>query len=163
MFKLEKFVFLTDRYNQMIPLTGQLRGVVAASGIRNGLAAVITLHTTTGISVNERVECLESDIQDTLQRLVPEDLPYAHARILPAYGSTAGNPTGHIKSMLTGTHCLFPVVDGEVLMGDAQDVYLYEFDGPARRTVVITVTGDGDYPAPADLREDVRAAKPPEV
>lgn len=142
MFKLEKFVFLTDRYNQTIILTNHLREVVAKSGIQNGLAAVITLHTTTGIGVNENVECLESDIEETLKRLVPEDLPYAHARILPNYGSTAGNPTGHIKSMLTGNSCVFPVMEGKLVMGDAQDVFLYEFDGPASRTVTITVTGE---------------------
>jgi secondary thiamine-phosphate synthase enzyme len=142
MFKLEKFVFLTESYNQMIVVTDQLRDVVAKSGIQNGLAAVITMHTTTGIGVNERVECLESDIDETLKRLVPEDMPYAHARILPTYGSTAGNPTGHIKSMLTGNSCLFPVMDGKLIMGEAQDVYLYEFDGPAQRTIVITVSGN---------------------
>jgi len=142
MFKMEKVVILTDQYNQMVLLTDQLRKVVADSGVQNGLAAVITLHTTTGIGVNERVECLESDIDEALKRLVPEDLPYAHARILPTYGSTAGNPTGHIKSMLTGNNCLFPVAEGRLVMGDAQDVYLYEFDGPAKRTVTITVMGD---------------------
>lgn len=142
MFKLEEFEFLTERYNQMILLTDQLRQVVAASGVRNGLAAVITMHTTTGIGVNEHVECLESDIDETLKRLVPEDLPYSHARILPSYGSTAGNPTGHIKSMITGNSCVFPVMEGVLVMGEAQDVYLYEFDGPSKRTVVISVTGD---------------------
>jgi len=142
MFTLEKVVILSDRYNQMILLTDSLRAVVAQAGIQNGLAAVITMHTTTGIGVNERVECLESDIDDAFKRLVPEDLPYAHARILPSYGSTAGNPTGHIKSMLAGNHCLFAVSGGALVMGEAQDVYLYEFDGPARRTVQIVVMGE---------------------
>jgi len=142
MYKLEKFVFLTERYNQMILLTDQLRTVVANSGIQNGLAAVITMHTTTGIGVNENLECLESDIDKALKRLVPEDLPYAHARILPDYGSTAGNATGHIKSMLTGNSCVFPVMEGKLVLGDAQDVFLYEFDGPAKRTVTITVIGE---------------------
>lgn len=142
MFKLEKIVFQTKCYNQSILLTEQLRQVVSNSGIKNGLAAVITLHTTTGIGVNENVECLTSDIDQTLMRLVPEDFPYSHARILPSYGSTAGNPTGHIKSMLTGNSCLFPVMNGQLVMGEAQDVFLYEFDGPAVRTVTITVTGD---------------------
>ena len=107
------------------------------------MAAVITLHTTTGIGVNEHMECLESDIDEALKRLVPEEIPpYSHARILPTYGSTAGNPTGHIKSMITGNNCIFPVVDGELVVGEVQDVYFYEFDGPAKRSVVITVTGD---------------------
>lgn len=142
MFKLEKVVLLTEKYNQMIVLTDWLHAAVVNSGIQNGLAAVITTHTTTGISVNERLECLENDIDDVLKRLAPEDYPYSHARILPTYGSTAGNPTGHIKSMLTGNNCLFAVMNGELVMGEAQDVYFYEFDGPAKRTVVITVMGE---------------------
>jgi secondary thiamine-phosphate synthase enzyme len=142
MFISEKVVLFTEKYNQMIVITEQLRRAVAASGIRNGLAAVVTMHTTTGISVNEALECLESDIDAALKRIAPEDAPYAHARILPEYGSTAGNATGHIKSMVAGNHCLFPVIDGSLQMGDAQDVYFYEFDGPAKRTVVITVMGE---------------------
>lgn len=142
MHKLEKITLFTEQYNQMIVITEYLRQAVAGSGITNGLAAVITLHTTTGISVNEALECLESDIEDVLNRLVPEEHPYAHARILPSYGSTAGNPTGHIKAMLTGNHCLFPIEDGKLVMGEAQDVYFYEFDGPAQRTFTITVMGE---------------------
>ncbi|MBP7032108.1 MAG: YjbQ family protein, partial [Anaerolineaceae bacterium] len=67
---------------------------------------------------------------------------YAHARILRDYGSTAGNPTGHLKSMLTGNHCLFPVVDGKVVKGDAQEIYFMEFDGPSQRSYTITVQGE---------------------
>ena len=66
-------------------------------------------HTTTGVTVNEALECLESDIENFLGRLIPEDYPYSHARMLRDYGSTAGNPTGHLKAMLTGNHCHFPV------------------------------------------------------
>lgn len=126
----------------MILITEKLKDAVAASRISNGLATVITMHTTTGIMVNEALECLESDIEDALQRLVPEDYPYAHARILSSYGSTAGNPTGHIKSMLTGNSCSFPIVNNELVMGGAQEVYFMEFDGPAKRTITITILGE---------------------
>ena len=142
MFKHETLTICTEEYNQMIVITDHLRQVVAESGVQNGLAAVVTLHTTTGISVNEALECLESDIGDLLGRLAPEDHPYAHARILRSYGSTAGNATGHLKAMLTGNHCLVPVVGGQLVMGQAQDIYFYEFDGPAKRTITFTVTGE---------------------
>ena len=142
MFKHQTLTICTEEYNQMIVITDHLRKAVAESGVQNGLAAAVTLHTTTGISVNEALECLESDIGDLLGRLAPEDHTYAHARILRSYGSTAGNPTGHLKAMLTGSHCLFPIVGGQLVMGQAQDVYFYEFDGPAKRTITFTVTGE---------------------
>ncbi len=44
--------------------------------------------------------------------------------------------------MLTGNHCLFPVVDGKVVKGDAQEIYFMEFDGPSQRSYTITVQGE---------------------
>jgi secondary thiamine-phosphate synthase enzyme len=142
MVKTTTFTVLTDQYNQFIRITDQVEKAVAGSGVKNGMVTVLSKHTTTGITVNESLECLESDIDDFLRRLVPEDWPYAHARMLKDYGSTAGNPTGHLKSHITGNHCHFIVVDGKLVRGGAQEVYFCEFDGPAQRTVCIQVMGD---------------------
>ncbi len=138
----ESVTVLMDTYNAMLVITPEVLAAVARSGIRNGLVTVLTRHTTTGITVNESLECLESDIADFLSRLVPEDHPYAHARMLRDYGSTAGNATGHLKAHVTGNHCHLQVVDGDVLKGGAQEVYFCEFDGPAKRTYDIIVMGD---------------------
>lgn len=137
-----RFTILTDEYNRLLPITENVREAVHQSGVTAGVVTVITMHTTTGITVNERLECLEDDIDTALRRLVPEDIPYVHARMLHSYGSTAGNAPGHIKSMLVKNHCMFPVEDGKVVLGDAQEIYFYEFDGPARRTYCITILGE---------------------
>ena len=112
------------------------------SKIRNGVVYVITAHTTTGIAVNEGLECLEYDIGHLMERLVPEDGEYAHGRLLDTYGAMAGNPTGHLKAHLTGNHCVFPVIDGKLKSGSAQDIYLCEYDGPQYRTIYITIIGE---------------------
>jgi len=137
------FTMLTTEYNQFLTITDQVEKAVAESGVRNGMVTVLSMHTTTGITVNEALECLESDIEQFLKRLVPEDWPYAHARMLKEYGSTAGNPTGHLKSLLTGNHCHFTVAQGKIIRGSAQDIYFCEFDGPAQRTICIQVIGEG--------------------
>lgn len=142
MTKHSSITLLTEEYNQMIVITDRVEEAVRASGIKDGLVAVISQHTTTGIAVNESLECLESDIDLFLKRLAPEDFPYSHARILPTYGSTAGNPTGHLKSHVTGNSALFPLAEGRLLRGAAQDIYFCEFDGPAKRTINIVVIGD---------------------
>ena len=115
---------------------------MAESGVKNGMVTVLTKHTTTGVTVNESLECLESDIEVFLSRMAPEDFPYSHARMLKDYGSTAGNPTGHLKAYITGNHCHFPIIDGEMVRGGAQDIYFCEFDGPAKRTVLVIVEGE---------------------
>ena len=67
------FTVLTTEYNQFLLITDRVEEAVRESGIREGQVSVVSRHTTTGVTVNEALECLESDI---------EDHPYAHARIL---------------------------------------------------------------------------------
>ena len=132
---------LTKQYVQMDVITEQVEQIVAESGVRDGMVTVMTKHTTTGITVNEALECLESDIQIALSLFAPEDRPYSHARMLKDYGSTAGNPTGHLKALLTGNHCHFLIQDGKIVKGGAQDVDFCEFDGPASRNILVIVEG----------------------
>jgi len=133
---------LTKKYNEMDVITPQVEQIIAESGVKNGMVTVMTKHTTTGVTVNEALECLESDIEIALSLFAPEDRPYSHARMLRDYGSTAGNPTGHLKALLVGNHCHFPIVDGEIVRGGAQEVYFCEFDGPASRNILVMVEGE---------------------
>ena len=136
------FTVLTSEYNQYLLITDRVARAVSESGVTNGMVSVISRHTTTGVMVNESLECLESDIDEFLGSMVPEEHGYAHARILKDYGSTAGNPTGHLKSMIVGNHAHFLVREGEIDRGGAQETYFCEFDGPAERTVLIQVMGE---------------------
>ena len=142
MIKIVPLKIMTDEYNQYFIITEDVKKAVAASGIRNGMVTVETRHTTTSITVNEALECLESDIDVFLSRLIPENAPYSHCHMLPDYGSTGGNPTGHLKALLTGNHCHFPIIDGELVAGGAQDIWFCEYDGPSQRTVSIIIEGE---------------------
>lgn len=142
MVEVFEFTILTDTYNKLVLITDEVCKAVSKSKIRNGQVTVISKHTTTGVMVNEALECLESDISQFLAKLVPEDHPYAHARMLADYGSTAGNPTGHLKSLIVGNHCHLLLVEGELHKGGAQEVYFCEFDGPAERTITIQIIGE---------------------
>jgi secondary thiamine-phosphate synthase enzyme len=142
MVKLKTIVLRSTAEFQMIKITDEVRAFIEECGVQNGLAAVISAHTTTGIMVNEGLECVETDIEELLERLVPKDFPYAHAHFLPSYGATGSNSPSHLKSMLSGNSCMFVVQDGRMISGDAQDVYLAEFDGPKGRKVYIQVIGE---------------------
>ena len=142
MVRLEKFVIHTTKYNDFINITDRVEELVEQSGIREGMALVMTAHTTTGITANEALECLQSDMKDMLWRLVPEYGHYAHSRMLHSYGTTAGNPTGHLRAMLTGNHAVFPVWDGKMVRWDAQEIFFCEFDGAQSRTVYVEIMGE---------------------
>lgn len=142
MVKTDKIFVMTSNDVELVKLTEQVKEIVSNSGVRNGIVAVITAHTTTGITVNEGLDCLETDIVGTLRRLVPDDLPYTHAHFLPTYGRTSANATGHLRGMLLGNNCIFPIENGKVLLGEAQDVYLAELDGPQKRKLFVNIIGE---------------------
>ena len=55
----------------MVKITEQVKKDVEESGVKNGVVFVISLHTTTGIMINESLPCVEKDIELTLERLIP--------------------------------------------------------------------------------------------
>ncbi len=142
MVEYKELVLYTEKYNQLLPISDKIKAAIAESHVSRGVIYVITKHTTTGILVNEKLECLEKDILAFLTRQVPEADIYFHARFLHSYGSMAGNPTGHLKSLLTGNHCAFPILDSELQAGSAQEIYLAEFDGPQKRTISLCIIGE---------------------
>lgn len=139
---LQEEAVSTDQEFQMINITDKVRSAVAQSGVTNGIGYVITAHTTTGITVNESLPCVEKDLLETLDRLAPENHPYHHNHYLRSYGTIGGNAPGHIKSLLTGNHCVFPIVGGKACMGSAADIYFCEFDGIKLRKYMIYVMGE---------------------
>lgn len=142
MIKLVTISRLSEFPVQMISITEDVHKAVEESGVANGLVAVITAHTTTGITVNEPLECVETDIITRLDKLVPEDDQYIHAHFLPSYGATSNNSSGHLKSMILGNNCLFPIKDSKISCGSAQAIYLVECDGPQKRKVYIQIIGE---------------------
>lgn len=142
MTEYKELSYETQAYNELIPLAKDVIRLVAESSIQQGIVYIITKHTTTGITVNENLECLEEDILKRLSMIFPEEDDYYHARFLQSYGAMAGNPTGHLKAMLTGNHAAFPIVNGSIMLGKAQEIYLAEFDGPQIRDVMITILGE---------------------
>ncbi len=120
----------------------RVKAFVEESGVKNGIVTTVTAHTNTGIVVTEPLECIISDMNDMLRRLAPDDAQYAHAHFLPTYGRTSANATGHLRSILMGNSCIFPIQGGKMLMGEAQEILLVEYDGPQARKVFIDIIGE---------------------
>jgi secondary thiamine-phosphate synthase enzyme len=144
--KLERLEIQSRKDQEMIDVTADVDRVVSASGVRGGIVLVMTCHTSSGMLVTEGVECLERDVLAHLERLAPKQPPegsfgYWHNRHLEFDGRVAFNAGDHLKSILGGTSCVFPVEDGVVVRGGRQRIYFVEYDGPLARTVLIQVLG----------------------
>jgi secondary thiamine-phosphate synthase enzyme len=133
---------------EMIDITVQIERAIAESGVRNGFAWAMSAHTSAGLLVTEGIECLERDVLAHLERLAPKQPPegtygYWHNRHLDFDGRLGFNAGDHLKSILGGVNCFFPVENGKMVRGSRQKAYFVEYDGPLARTVLIQVLGEG--------------------
>lgn len=126
---------------EVINITDVVKEAVTSSGVRNGIVYVTTMHTTSGITVNEGLTDVETDLVAMLANLTPEIGDYQHQRFLPSDGQMAVNSCSHQRSLLTGMQVAFPIEDGVMVMGSRQTIYFAEFDGPLYREYVVHAMG----------------------
>jgi secondary thiamine-phosphate synthase enzyme len=138
---IKKIQINTVHETELINITDDVCKLIEDSGIRDGFVMVMSLHTTTAITVNEGLPDIEADIQSMLEKLVPSDEVYRHARFLPSDGQMAVNAVSHLRSALLGFECCFPLQDGKMVMGTRQTIYLVELDGPQNRTYLVQAIG----------------------
>src|ERR1035441_8873810 len=112
--KLERIEVQSRKDMEMIDITPEVERVVSESGLENGVVIAMTAHTSAGVLVTEGIECLERDVLAHLERLAPKDAPpgasgYWHNRPLDFDGRLGFNAGDHLKSILGGIHCYFPI------------------------------------------------------
>lgn len=139
---LEKIEVQSRLDKELIDITPEVERVVAESGVREGVVFVITLHTSSGMLVNEGLECLERDILQHLERLAPDTGNYDHNRYLDIDGRLGFNAGSHLKGLISGFQVFFPVHEGQIVKGGRQRIYFAEYDGPLVRTCCIQVMGE---------------------
>ena len=94
-------------------------------------------HTSASLTIQENADpAARRDLERWLARLVPEGDPL--------YTHTAEGPDdmpAHIKAALTATSLSIPVLDGRLVLGTWQGIFLWEHrSARSRRNVVIHVS-----------------------
>ena len=117
----------TVRRTQMVPIGGQIAGLVEHNGWRDGILTIFVPHTTAGVTINENADPdVARDMEWFSDRLVPQSAGFRHVE---------GNSDAHIKASLFGSSLQVIVRDGRLWLGTWQGIYLCEFDGPRQRTL----------------------------
>jgi secondary thiamine-phosphate synthase enzyme len=126
----------TDKRNGLYDITSEVRKVVKASNVNNGLVNVYVRHATAAIMIQENWdESVQNDVVSLLSRLIPKGV-WEH-------DEQDGNGDAHLKSGLVGPSETIPLIDGELALGRWQNIFLCEFDGPRHdRQIVISVIAD---------------------
>ena len=119
-------------------ITMPLKDAVQRADVETGLCSVFLRHTSASLIITENADpSARRDLECWFERLAPENDP--------TYTHTAEGPDdmpSHIRSMLTDVSLSIPVVDGRMVLGTWQGIFLFEHRTAAHdRRIVVQVTG----------------------
>ena len=136
----------SHRTTEFIDLTDDLRRLVTSAGVRNGFINVQSLHTTAGIIVNEHEPLLLADFETFLERVVPQAARYSHddthTRTVNVLAGERPNGHAHCRALLLPSSVSLNLVDGQLVLGIWQRVFMVELDGPRHREISVTLVGE---------------------
>jgi len=116
-------------------ITDDVQAKIDKCGLRNGTVTVFVQHTSCGIVIMENADpTARRDLEEFFERLVPEEADYF------THGSEGSDDMpSHIRTVLTRTSEIIPIVDGRMQLGTWQGIFLFEHRrAPHRRKVFIT-------------------------
>jgi secondary thiamine-phosphate synthase enzyme len=142
----EDFAILTGEpapaFHDLTPL---VQTVVNRSGIDAGTLLVNSRHTTCAIIVQEHEPLLLRDLAQRLRRFADPDEHYQHndfeIRTVNMCDGECANGHAHCQHLVLGGSVTLPVVDGQIVLGLWQRIFLVELDRPRPRRYSIQVMG----------------------
>jgi secondary thiamine-phosphate synthase enzyme len=112
---------------------------VDAEGIGTGILTVFLRHTSASLTIQENADPdVLADLNDFFNRLVADGDPAFRHR-----SEGPDDMSAHIRAALTQTQLSVPIIDGCLMLGTWQDIYLFEHrSSPHRREVVLHLSGE---------------------
>ncbi len=142
-----RILIATERPVDFIDLTEGLEALVAEAAMTVGFLNVQSLHTTTAVVVNEDEPLLLDDFAAVLESVAARDVDYRHddtaVRRVNLTPGERPNGHAHCQALLLGATACLNVVNGRLLLGRWQRVFLVELDGPRPREISVLMMGEG--------------------
>jgi secondary thiamine-phosphate synthase enzyme len=123
----------------MLVITRGVADWVHASGIETGLLTLFIRHTSASLLIQENADSeVQRDLERFLNRLVPDDDALFRHR-----SEGPDDMPAHVRSALGQTQLSIPVVQGEMVLGTWQGLYVHEHRHHGHtRQVVLHLMGD---------------------
>jgi secondary thiamine-phosphate synthase enzyme len=120
-----------------VDLTAEAAKFIKDVHAREGALSLFIRHTSASLTIQENADpSVLVDLATALSRLAPENAGWTHDTEGP------DDMPAHIKTMLTGTSLQVPVLNGRLVLGTWQAIYLVEHrKRPHRREVVLQFVG----------------------
>lgn len=119
-------------------LTQVVAHCVTESHVRSGIVTVFVVGSTAGMTTIEFEPGALHDLGRVFETLAPRYGEYRHHE---RWGDDNGS--SHVRAAMLGPSVTVPFTNGELLLGQWQQIALVEFDTqPRRREVVIQIIGE---------------------
>lgn len=149
-----------------VDVTNDVRKIVEASGVKEGIAVVISAHTTCAVFSEEYDHdhtpagdtFLQADLNDGLNKIFPEQKDWStyrypgldHFEEVESWPSAASylpggdrtmlwNGDAHLRSTIVGGNQTFEVEDGKLQMNGLASIFFVDYDRTRERTRKIRV------------------------
>lgn len=127
---------MQTRGQGLYEVTDEVASIVNQSDCSEGLCTVFIRHTSASLTIQENADpSARADLERWLNRLVPEnDSLYTHT------SEGADDMPAHIKAILTDVSLSIPIMQGNLVLGTWQGIYVWEHrKRPHTREVVVHV------------------------
>jgi secondary thiamine-phosphate synthase enzyme len=122
----------------MYEFTAAVGEWLAQQKTETGLLTVFCRHTSASLLIQENADpTVRTDIKDYFDRLAPESSSYIHNDEGP------DDMPAHLKTALTTVQLSIPVMNGRMVLGTWQGIYLFEHRTHShRREIVLHLIGE---------------------
>jgi secondary thiamine-phosphate synthase enzyme len=120
-----------------VDLTSEVEKFLGEANAKEGTVTLFIRHTSASLTIQENADpSVLVDLGTALSQLAPENALWTHDTEGP------DDMPAHVKTMLTSVSLQIPVVNGEMVLGTWQAIYLIEHRSrPHRREVVLQFMG----------------------
>jgi secondary thiamine-phosphate synthase enzyme len=112
---------LQPRGQGFVDITAEVAGFVEEIGASEGAVTLFIRHTSASLTIQENADpSVLADLSTVLAQLAPEQAKWTHEAEGP------DDMPAHVRTMLTATSLQIPVLNGELMLGTWQAIYLIE-------------------------------------
>ena len=130
-----KFHISTKGFNDIINITDRVSEEVEKAGVEEGICLISCPGSTCGFTTIEYEEGVINDLKRALERMAPMNKDYEHCK---KWGDCNGY--AHVRSALIRPFLTVPIEDGELVLGQWQQITFLDFDNrPREREIIIKV------------------------
>jgi len=138
MIKSKKIILDSEGNFCSINISDLVKEFVSSSGISNGTVILFYQHTTGSVLLYEQEAGVIVDIQDALDRLIPENIEYLHHM-----RGVDKNGASHVRSLFLTPSITIPIIEGELALGKYQEIVILDMQSESKpRSLIIQVTGE---------------------